>query len=317
MPSLRIQICSRNVMAGFHRAGFTRSPSDPRLSFRLAQEVPDLGFRQTLLTMRSEAERMRRIADFLPGFLERRKTIQHTKDVAGSNGHAHPRTRMSVLIFDADDTLWENNIYFEQCVRRFRGVSGAFLADAAAGPRRAQRNRTGEFEDPRLWIASTSAAICSRPTSIWPSVKSGPDDLEHVMSLAERILRQPIELIEGVEETLEELSQRHKLALFTKGHPDEQRLKVDRSGLGRHFSHTAIVKEKDSPAYSAPDRGESISRGAFLDDRQFAQVRHQPRARSGSRSRAGAARAHLGAGASGTAHPGRRAISDKSSDSPT
>ena len=59
------------------------------------------------------------------------------------------------------------------------------------------------------------------------------DDLEHVMSLAERILQQPIELIEGVEETLLELSRRHNLALFTKGHPDEQRMKVDRSGLGR------------------------------------------------------------------------------------
>ena len=69
------------------------------------------------------------------------------------------------------------------------------------------------------------------------------------MSLAERILEQPIELIEGVEETLAELTQRHRLALFTKGHPDEQRMKVDRSGLSRHFSHTAIVKEKDSPAY--------------------------------------------------------------------
>jgi len=70
------------------------------------------------------------------------------------------------------------------------------------------------------------------------------------MSLAERILQQPIELIEGVEETLEEVAQRHKLALFTKGHPDEQRMKVDPSGLGRHFSYTAIVKEKDSLAYS-------------------------------------------------------------------
>jgi Lon protease-like protein len=78
----------RNVMAGFNELESIDS-SDPRLSFRLAQEVPDLGFRQTLLTMRSEAERMRRIADFLPGFLERRRKIQHTKDVAGSNGHAH------------------------------------------------------------------------------------------------------------------------------------------------------------------------------------------------------------------------------------
>jgi len=62
--------------------------SDPRLSFRLAQEVPDLGLRQTLLVTRSEAERMRRIADFLPGYLERRRRLQHTKKVAGRNGHA-------------------------------------------------------------------------------------------------------------------------------------------------------------------------------------------------------------------------------------
>jgi len=62
--------------------------SDPRLSFRLAQEVPDLGFRQTLLVTRSETERMRRIADFLPGYLQRRRRLQHTKDVAGRNGHA-------------------------------------------------------------------------------------------------------------------------------------------------------------------------------------------------------------------------------------
>jgi Lon protease-like protein len=61
--------------------------SDPRLSFRLVQDVADLGFRQALLTMRSEAERMRSIADFLPGYLERRNRIQHIKDISGSNGH--------------------------------------------------------------------------------------------------------------------------------------------------------------------------------------------------------------------------------------
>lgn len=78
----------QNVIA-FSQLPVDPEASDPRLSFRLAQDVPDLGFRQTLLAMRSEAERIRRIADFLPGFLERRKKIQHTKDVAGSNGHGH------------------------------------------------------------------------------------------------------------------------------------------------------------------------------------------------------------------------------------
>src|SRR5262249_16385574 len=41
----------------------------------------------------------------------------------------------------------------------------------------------------------------------------------------------------------------HDLTLFTKGHPDEQKLKIDQSGLGRYFQHTAIVKEKDADAY--------------------------------------------------------------------
>ena len=85
----------RNVIAGYNdlqslSSSHPLDPSaagDPRLSFRLAQDVPDLGFRQTLLATRSEAERMRRIADFLPGFLARRRRVQHVKDVAGRNGH--------------------------------------------------------------------------------------------------------------------------------------------------------------------------------------------------------------------------------------
>ena len=90
----------RNVVAGFselhslgsHDPNSDPNLGDPRLSFRLAQEVPDLGFRQTLLTMRSEAERMRQIAGFLPGFLERRKRARHTKHIAGSNGHARHKS---------------------------------------------------------------------------------------------------------------------------------------------------------------------------------------------------------------------------------
>src|SRR5229473_2971585 len=78
-------------------------------------------------------------------------------------------------------------------------------------------------------------------------IRSG--DLDHVFSLAERILEPPVEIIAGVEETLAQLAARHELTLFTKGHADEQRMKVDRSGLGRFFAHTAIVKEKDAAAY--------------------------------------------------------------------
>ena len=75
------------------------------------------------------------------------------------------------------------------------------------------------------------------------------EDLRTVMAFAERILECPMEVIPGVPETLAYLGARHDLTLFTKGHPDEQKLKIDRSGLGPFFSHTAIVKEKDTAAY--------------------------------------------------------------------
>lgn len=85
----------QNVIAGYNELQSISSSDplepegagDPRLSFRLADDVPDLGFRQTLLSIRSEAERMRRMAEFLPGYVQRRRKIQHIKDVAGRNGH--------------------------------------------------------------------------------------------------------------------------------------------------------------------------------------------------------------------------------------
>lgn len=60
---------------------------NPQLSFRLAQSVPDLSFRQVLLSTRSEAERIRQIADFLPAYLIRQRRVQHVKEVAPRNGH--------------------------------------------------------------------------------------------------------------------------------------------------------------------------------------------------------------------------------------
>jgi putative hydrolase of the HAD superfamily len=155
---------------------------------------------------------------------------------------------MSVLIFDADDTLWENNIYFEHAFDDFV----AFLAHSSLTSSQI-REVLNEIELVNAKIHGYGSINFGRNLQQayqhLAEREIAHDDLEHVMSLAERILRQPVELIEGVEETLAYLTGRHHLALFTKGHPDEQRMKVDRSGLGRYFSHTAIVKEKDSPAY--------------------------------------------------------------------
>jgi len=155
---------------------------------------------------------------------------------------------MSWLVFDADDTLWENNIYFERAFEDFVD----FLAHSKLTPPQV-RDVLNEIELANAKIHGYGSKNFGRNLQQayqhLAEREIREDDLRRVMSLAERILEQPIELIDGVEETLSYLALRHDLTLFTKGHPEEQRLKFDRSGLGRYFAHTAIVKEKDAPAY--------------------------------------------------------------------
>jgi putative hydrolase of the HAD superfamily len=161
---------------------------------------------------------------------------------------APAENRLSLLI-DADDTLWENNIYFERAFDEFCD----FLDHSALTPPQV-REILNEIELVNAKIHGYGSVNFGRNLQQayrhLSEREIRDDDLRHVLSLAERILEQPMELIAGVEETLEYLTARHDLTLFTKGHPEEQRLKVDRSGLGGYFQHTAIVKEKDAAAYS-------------------------------------------------------------------
>ena len=155
---------------------------------------------------------------------------------------------MKFLLIDADDTLWENNVYFERAFDTFCD----FLAHSSLSPVQV-REILNEIESVNSKIHGYGSKNFGRNLQEaygkLAEREIRQDDLDHVMSLAERILEQPIELIEGVEETLADLAVRHELILFTKGHPEEQRLKVDRSGLGCYFAHTAIVREKDAAAY--------------------------------------------------------------------
>jgi putative hydrolase of the HAD superfamily len=152
------------------------------------------------------------------------------------------------LIFDADDTLWENNIYFERAFEEFV----EFLDHSSLEPDQV-RDILDEIESANNKIhgygtlnfarnlRETYEHLCEREIR--------DEDVRMVVGFAERILEAPMEVIAGVPGTLEYLAPRHDLTLFTKGHPEEQRLKIDRSGLGSFFGHAGIVKEKDAAAY--------------------------------------------------------------------
>ncbi len=160
------------------------------------------------------------------------------------------------LIFDADDTLWENNIYFEAAFDDFCD----FLAHSSMGPAEV-RAVLDEIETVNSQIHGYGSrnfgrnlAACYQRLSERAIAAS---DLETVMAFAHAILERPLELLDGVEDTIRKLSERHALTIFTKGDPEEQRLKIARSGLARYFEYSAIVKEKNEPAYRklAEERG--------------------------------------------------------------
>lgn len=152
------------------------------------------------------------------------------------------------LIFDADDTLWENNIYFERAFDEFVD----FLDHSTLTPQQV-RDILDELEAVNAKIHGYGSHRFGRNLQeVYRHLAEREireSDLDTVMSFAERILDAPMEMLPGVEETIVDLASRHELTLFTKGNPDEQRLKIDRSGLGQYFTHCGIVKEKHADAY--------------------------------------------------------------------
>lgn len=152
------------------------------------------------------------------------------------------------LLIDADDTLWENNIYFEQAFEEFV----AFLGHSSLTAEQV-REILDEIEIANIKIHGYGAANfgrnlqqCFQKLSERPY---GDGDLKMVLGFAGAILERPMEVIEGVEDTLAYLQGRRRLLLFTKGHPDEQTLKLDRSGLRKYFEHCEVVREKDATNY--------------------------------------------------------------------
>jgi putative hydrolase of the HAD superfamily len=148
------------------------------------------------------------------------------------------------LLIDADDTLWENNIYFEQAIHAFM----TFL-DHSRLSREEVRAVLDEVE--RL-MGYGSANFTKSLVETYRRLAEKDlqeEDIEQVRRLGEQIHSQPLQLLEGVRETLEYLSPRHDLVLLTKGDIEEQKLKVEQSGIEAFFRQVVIVLEKDVATY--------------------------------------------------------------------
>ncbi len=152
------------------------------------------------------------------------------------------------LIFDADDTLWENNIYFEEAFDRFC----EYLNHSTLTPDEIRAILDGiEIHNNRIhgYGAVNFGRNLSQCYERLAERAVDQHDLARVTAIAHEILDREVELMQGVAETLPFLAEKHDLTLFTKGDPAEQNRKIDLSGLRPLFAHCEVVKEKTPEAY--------------------------------------------------------------------
>ncbi|WP_431682433.1 HAD family hydrolase [Kitasatospora sp. KL5] len=152
-----------------------------------------------------------------------------------------------VLVFDADDTLWENNVLFERVIDGFLdwvahpegrtaaravldAVESANAATLGYGAEVFRHNLAESLE--RLHGRAATAA-----------------DHDRIEELLVPLTARTVELIPGVADTLAVLAGRHRLLMLTKGDPAEQQRKIDASAIAHHFGGIHIVAEKDVDTY--------------------------------------------------------------------
>src|SRR6202047_3899060 len=156
--------------------------------------------------------------------------------------------RRHTLLIDADDTLWENNVFFEKLIEDF-----ITLVESSGYTRAYIRHILNETE--RKNIRQYGYGVRSFGRSLEETYLKLADQRAKRETLAlihERVVdleRTPPKILDGVPETLAYLTERHRLILFTKGEPAEQAAKVERSGLQGFFESIEIVMEKDQQTY--------------------------------------------------------------------
>ena len=148
------------------------------------------------------------------------------------------------LLIDADDTLWENNIYFEQAIHAF--ITFLNHSQLTAEEVRAVLDEVEQL----MGYGSANFTRSLLETYRRLAEKDLQDeDILQVRQFGEQIRSYPLQLLEGVIETLDYLFPRYSLVLLTKGDVEEQKLKVERSGIEELFKQVVIVQEKDVATY--------------------------------------------------------------------
>ncbi len=156
--------------------------------------------------------------------------------------------RWRVIGFDADDTLWHNEVIFERVHERYRELLGRYH-DATTVD---QTLFATEMRNLELYGYGIKGFMLSAiETAIeLTNGKIGADEIRTLLGLGREMLQHPVELLDGVADVLKQVAPGRRLYLITKGDLRDQERKLAKSGLAAHFAGVDIVSEKDEATYA-------------------------------------------------------------------
>jgi putative hydrolase of the HAD superfamily len=155
---------------------------------------------------------------------------------------------LKVIAFDADDTLFVNEPYFQETEQKFCALMSDYLSEQGLS----QELFKTEVDNLNLYgygIKGYTLSMIEAAMKISNNTLS-VEAIERIIVFGKELLQRPIELLDGVEETLKALQGKYKLVVATKGDLKDQRRKLHDSGLGAYFHHIEVMSDKQEKDYS-------------------------------------------------------------------
>lgn len=157
-------------------------------------------------------------------------------------------SKIKVIGFDADDTLWVNETYFRDAELEFAKL----LSKYETANKIDQELFKKEIDNLPLYGYGVKAFTLSMVESALElsNHNISSKTIESIINIGKDMLNKPVELLDGVEAVLKAVSQKYRLILATKGDLLDQERKLEKSGLTDYFHHIEVLSDKKEANYS-------------------------------------------------------------------
>ena len=169
---------------------------------------------------------------------------------------------IKVIGFDADDTLWVNETYFRDAELEFAKLLGGFETANKVD----QELFKMEMKNLPLYGYGVKGFVLSMVEMALElsNYTISNKTIEQILNIGKQMLKEPVDLLDGVEETLKGLSGKYKLIVATKGDLLDQERKLEKSGLLDYFHHIEVLSDKKEENYSKLLKHLDINPSEFL-----------------------------------------------------